>query len=153
MVTADSETISMALLYRALRALKSGSDSARFSTSSRAGVRRIYMDGREHPEGWPFGWMGHSIGNWDGDTLVVDTVGLNDRTWMDRGGTPHSDALHVVERFRRVAHDTLEIDFLFDDPKAFTKPWGAKKVYRLRPDWEVLEDIACEEYLDIGKFR
>ncbi len=116
-------------------------------------VRRIYMDGRGHPEGWPFGWMGHSIGKWDGDTLVVDTTGLNDRSWIDRGGTPHSDALHVVERFRRVAHDTLEIDFLFDDPKAFTKPWGAKKVYRLRPDWEVLEDIACEESLDIGKFR
>jgi len=115
-------------------------------------VRRIYMDGRGHSEGWPFGWMGQSIGKWDGDTLVVDTTGLNDRTWMDRGGTPHSDALHVVERMRRVNHDTLEIDFLFDDPKAFTKPWGAKKVYRLRPDWEILEHIACEEYLEIGKF-
>ncbi len=116
-------------------------------------VRRIYMDGRKHPEGWPFGWMGHSIGWWEGDTLVVDTVGLNDKTWLDRGGTPHSDALHVVERFRRVNHDILEIDFLFSDPKAFTKPWGAKKVYRLRPDWEIVEHIACEEYLELGKFR
>ncbi|MCH8268702.1 MAG: hypothetical protein O7A06_01805 [Acidobacteria bacterium] len=114
-------------------------------------VRRIHMDGREHPENWPFGWMGHSTGRWDGDTLVVDTVGLNDRTWLDRAGTPHSDQLHVVERFRRVNPDTLEIEFLFDDPKAFTKPWGAKKVYRPGP--EILEHIICEEHLQTGKYR
>ncbi len=109
------------------------------------------MDGREHPENWPFGWMGHSIGRWDGDTLVVDTVGLNDRTWLDRAGTPHSDQLHVVERFRRVNPDTLEIEFLFDDPKAFTKPWGAKIVYR--PDQEILEHVICEEHLQMDKYR
>ena len=97
--------------------------------------------------------MGHSIGKYEGDTLVVDTVGLNDRTWIDAGGTPHSDALHVVERFRRIRPDTLEIEFLFEDPKAFTRPWGAKKLYQLRPEMDVLEQIACEEYLQIGKHR
>ena len=117
------------------------------------GVRQIFVDGRPHPEGWPFGWMGHSIGKYEGDTLVVDTVGLNDRTWIDAGGTPHSDALHVVERFRRIRPDTLEIEFLFEDPKAFTRPWGAKKLYQLRPEMDVLEQIACEEYLQIGKHR
>lgn len=126
-------------------------------------IRRIYTDGREHPEGYPFGWMGHSIGRWDGDTLVVDTVGFNDRTWLDRAGTPHSDALHVVERFRRVVGDTLEIEFLFDDPKAFTKSWGGKTVYRStsmhdRADLpteqpEIGEYLPCEEYLEVGKHR
>ncbi len=114
------------------------------------GVRQIYMDGREHPESWPFGWMGHSIGKWEKDTLVVDTVGLNDKTWFDAGGAPHSDALHVVERFRRVDHDTLEVEFTFEDRKAFTKPWGAKKTYRLRPNQELLERITCEDHLQIG---
>ncbi len=114
------------------------------------GVRHIFMDGREHPEGWPFGWMGHSIGKWDGDSLVVDTVGLNDRTWIDRGGAPHSNALHVVERIRRVDHDTLEVEILLEDPKAFTKPWGGKRVYQLRPDWDIIESVQCEGELEIG---
>ena len=117
------------------------------------GVRQIFMDGRPHPEGWPFGWMGHSTGKYEGDTLVVDTVGLNDKSWIDAGGTPHSDALHVVERFRRIRPDTLEVEFLFEDPKAFTRSWGAKKLYQLRPQMDVLEKIACEEYLEVGKYR
>lgn len=114
-------------------------------------VRRIYTDGRGHPDGWPFGWMGHSTGKWDGNTLVVDTVGRNDKSWLDDAGTPHSDALHVVERIRRVNQDTLEIEFLFDDPKAFTKPWGATVVYRLLPNAEILDSVPCEDTLEIGK--
>jgi len=116
------------------------------------GVRQIYMDGRGHPEGYPAGWMGHSIGKWERDILVVDTVGLNGRTWMDRRGAPHSDALHVVERFRRVDHDTLEVEFRFEDPKAFTKPWGVKKTYQLMPNLEILERITCEDHLQMGKY-
>ncbi len=116
-------------------------------------MRQIFTDGRGHPEGWPFGWLGHSIGKWDGDVLVVDTVSLNDRNWLDLAGTPHSDAFHVVERFRRVDHDTMQIDFTFEDPKAFTKTWGAKRVYRLRPDLELLERVLCEENLQIGKHK
>jgi len=112
-------------------------------------VRRIYMDGRKHPEYWPFGWIGHSIGRWDGETLIVDTTGLNDKTWLDGIGTPHSDQLHVVERFRRVNQDTLEVEFQFEDPKAFTKRWGGKKVYRPGP--EILDHVTCEENLQIGK--
>ena len=107
-------------------------------------VRQIYVDGREHPEGFPPSWMGHSIGRWDGDTLVVDTVALTDRKWIDRIGTPHSDALHVVERYRRTDHDSLEVEFWFEDTKAFTKPWGGKKVYQLRPNMEILESVTCD---------
>jgi hypothetical protein len=117
------------------------------------GVRQIFLDGRGHPEGWPFGWMGHSIGKWDGETLLADTVALNDKTWLDIAGTPHSDVLHLVERIRRVNHDTLEIEFLFDDPKAFTKPWGTKRLYQLKPDWNILERITCEEFLKLGTYR
>ena len=91
--------------------------------------------------------MGHSIGKWDGDTLVVDTVGLNDKTWLDGLGHPHSDALHLVERIRRVDHATLQFDLTFDDPKAYTKPWMGKQVFKLRPGWEIPEHIICEDHL------
>ena len=108
--------------------------------------RRIYLDGRQMPEAYPHTFMGFSTGKYDGDTLVVETVGLNDLTWLDRSGIPHSDALRVTERIRRPAQDTLEIAFLFDDPKAFTKPWEGKKTYQRKPDWEILENIGyCED--------
>ena len=113
-------------------------------------TRQIHLDGRGHPEGWPFGWNGHSIGKWEKDTLVVDTVGFNDKTWIDRGGTPHSDALHVVERIRRLNQSTLEIEFLFEDRKAYTRPWGATKTFRLQPFDDILPFIECEEFLEVG---
>lgn len=114
-----------------------------FQTS--ALVRYIYTDGRGHPEGFPVTFMGHSIGKWDGDTLVIDTVGIDEDSWLDTIGTPHSDALHVVERLRRVDHDTLEINFLFDDPKAYTKPWTGKKVFKLDTEWEMIPGLHCED--------
>ena len=88
-------------------------------------VRQIFTDGRQHPQDINPSWMGDSIGRWDGDTLVVDTVGFNDKTWLDQVGHPHSDALHLVERIQRVNHDALTIDIAIDDPKAYTKPWVA----------------------------
>jgi len=111
-------------------------------------TRRIYTDGRTVPEGWPPSFMGYSVGRWDGDTLVVETshlIGLQGSAWIDTLGHPHTDALRIRERIRRVTYDTLEIDFLFDDPKAYTRPWTAKKVFRLKPDWEIMEQIVCED--------
>ena len=104
------------------------------------------MDGREHPEDPYPTWMGHSIGRWDGNTLVVDTVGLmgDNKTWLDSMGHMHTDAMHVVERIRRVAQDSLEIEFTFDDPKAYTKPWKGKLDFQLRPGWEIIEMVNCE---------
>ena len=99
-------------------------------------VRRIYMDGRKMPEDYPPSFMGYSTGRWEEDTLVVETVGLDDLSWLDRVGTPHSDALRIVERIRRVDHDTLEIDFLFEDPNAFTKSLEGKRVFQLQSDWK-----------------
>jgi len=96
-------------------------------------VRQIYTDGRQHPKNLKPLWMGHSVGSWDGDTFVVDTVGINDRTWIDRMGHPHSDQLHLVERFRRTAYNTLGLEMTIDDPKAYTQPWAAKRMFQLRP--------------------
>lgn len=109
-------------------------------------VRRIYTDGRNRPEGFPPSYMGYSLGKWDGDTLVVETTDLDEKTWLDGLGHPHSAALRVIERFRRVNPETLEIVFLFEDPKAYAKPWGGKKVFVWRPDWEILEHSNCDEY-------
>ena len=110
-------------------------------------TREIWTDGREHPKDLEPTYMGHSIGKWDGDTLVVDTIGVNDKSLLDSEGHPHTDALHVVERIRRVDHDTLQFDFTFDDPKAYTKPWTGQKVFRLKPGWEIAEHIICEDHL------
>jgi hypothetical protein len=92
--------------------------------------RSIAMD-RDHPKDLDTTWLGDSIGKYEGDTLVIDTVGLNDKTWLDRVGHPHSDALHFIERFRRVDHDTLELDVTFDDPKAYTRTWSSEKSFHL----------------------
>ncbi|MGH9895277.1 MAG: hypothetical protein ACREA0_25485, partial [bacterium] len=110
-------------------------------------VRRIFSDGRSHPEGYYPTFMGWSIGSWDRDTLVVDTVGISELTWFDGLGTPHSDELRVIERIRRVGRENLEIGFRFEDPKAFTQPWEASKTYELRPDWEILEHVNCEDHV------
>ena len=77
-------------------------------------------------------WWGESVGQYEGgDTLVVDSIGFNDKTWLDRVGRPHSDELHVVERFRRVNHDSLQLDVTFDDPKAYTKTWTGRRMFAL----------------------
>ncbi len=107
--------------------------------------RQIWTDGRGHPEDLDPSWMGHSIGHWDGATLVVDTVGLTDKSWLDTAGHPHSDALHVTERIRRVDHDTLENTLTFDDPKTYTRQWSSTIVYKLRAEWSLKEDVACED--------
>jgi hypothetical protein len=92
--------------------------------------RAIYMD-RDHPKDPDSSWMGDSTGKYEGDTFVIDTIGFNDKTWLDQTGHPHSDALHVVERIRRVDHDKLEVAVMIDDPKAYTKTFSAAKVYKL----------------------
>jgi hypothetical protein len=117
-------------------------------------MRRIYIDGRPIPKDPDILWMGTSVGHWEGDTtLVVDTVGLKDKTWLDRLGHPHSDQLHVIERFRRVNKDHMELDFIMEDPKALAKPWTATWYYELKPTWE-LGEISCSgDYLEFNSFE
>ena len=87
--------------------------------------RIIYMDGRAHPKDLKPSYYGHSVGHWEGDTLVVDTVGFNERFWMDRRGSPHTEQLHYIERFTRPDHDTLKYQATIDDPGAYTATWSS----------------------------
>jgi hypothetical protein len=107
-------------------------------------VRQIFTDGRAHPKDLDPTYMGHAIGKFEGDALVVDTIGFNDKTWLDPMGLPHSDALHVVERLRRVDHDTLVDEYTIDDPKAYTKPWTTQRTFKLKPDWQIQEYVCAE---------
>lgn len=116
-------------------------------------VRQIWMDGRKHPEDIDATWNGHSIGRWDGDTLVADTVGLHEETWLDGAGRGHSDKLHLIERFRRIDHDTLQIDVTIDDPKAYGKPFTYQILRKLRPDWDIAETVTCDERYTKGLYH
>ena len=107
-------------------------------------VRQIFTDGREHVKDANPNWMGDSIGKWEGDTLVVDSTGFNDKTWLDVAGHPHSEAMHIVERMRRADHDTLLIDIAIDDPQAYTAPLKTQRKYILKPGWNIMEYI-CED--------
>jgi hypothetical protein len=113
--------------------------------------RVIYMDGRKHPQDLIPTWWGHSIGSWEGDTLVVDTSGYNDKFWMDSRGTPHTEQLHTVERYTRINWGRLRHVFLLDDPGAFSRPVTFNFTARLlRPDLktgggELMEFICLED--------
>jgi len=108
-------------------------------------VRQIWTDGRQHTPDFPATWMGESIGKWEGDTLVVDSIGFNDKTVLDNVGHPHSDQLHLVERIRRLDQNTIEVIMIVDDPKAYTSPWSGQLVFVRAPaDWTIMEDI-CED--------
>jgi hypothetical protein len=115
-------------------------------------VRYLYTDGRKHPAKFKPTYNGHTIGHWEGDTLVTDTVGLNGKLWLDRVGHPDSDQMHIVERIHRVDEKTLQVDFTFDDPKSYTRPWTAFMRFRLHPEWDLLEDI-CEDNLAFESFE
>ena len=102
--------------------------------------RTVWTDGRPLPKDPEPTYLGYSVGKWDGDTLVVETVGLNEKLWDDSYGSPRSDATHLIERYRRVNHDTLELQIAIDDPKAYTKPWvSPPKLHKLEPGWEIAE--------------
>jgi hypothetical protein len=101
--------------------------------------RQIFTDGRPLPVDPVPAWNGYSVGRWDGDTLVVQTIGLRDGTWLDRNGSPMTDAARVTERFRRVNYGRLEVAVTVDDPKAYTRPWTVTLVQRIVLDTELLD--------------
>ena len=115
-------------------------------------VRHIFADGRKHPDDVTPTYMGDSIGRWDGDTFVVDTVGFNDKTWLDRAGRPHSEQLHVVERFQRMNQNDLELDITMEDSKALAKPWNGHIGFQLHPDWSIAEQV-CADNGDFVSFE
>jgi hypothetical protein len=114
-------------------------------------VRQIFVDGRAHNTDLGPTWMGDSIGKWEGATLVVDTIGFNDKTWIDRAGHPHSEALHVVERISRVDGNTLQNEITIDDAKAYTRSWGGQIRFQRRPGWGITE-MVCEDNVNFDEF-
>jgi len=135
-------------------------------------TRQVFLDGRSHPKDWNPTWLGHSIGHWDGDTLVVDTTGFNDKAWFDGGGIPHTEKrerltpngspsrvplrrhfgtlfkMHITERFRRLDLGHLDIEFTIEDPDTFIKPWVIKRAAELAPNDEIQEYVCTENERD-----
>jgi hypothetical protein len=112
--------------------------------------RVISMDGSPHPPDPDPTWMGDSIGHWEGETLVVDTVGFNDKTEIN--GYRHTDALHIIERFRRTEYNTLQYEATLDDPNVFVRPWTVSRAFTLRPDLSKVDEFVCEHNIDYNKY-
>jgi hypothetical protein len=110
--------------------------------------RQIFMDGRKHPADPDPTWYGHSIGSWEGDTLVVDTVGFNDKFWFDFRGHPHTEQLHTIERYTRQDLGTIENKVTIIDPGDYSKPFTLTFAARLRPKEELMEYICQENQQD-----
>jgi hypothetical protein len=112
------------------------------------GFRQIFLDPKvKHPDmnEWVPAWMGHSTGIWEGDTLVVDTVGFNDRGWIDGAGRPQTEQLHVIERFHRIDYGTMDLQVIIDDPGAYEKPWGFRRELKLAAEGTELHEYVCNE--------
>jgi hypothetical protein len=105
--------------------------------------RNIFLNSK-HPDDPDPSYMGHSVGHWEGDTLVVDTIGLNDKTTLDMVGTPHTEALHVVERYRRIAQDRLEVRVTIEDKGTFSKPWEARTTWKAAAPGTQVSEYICE---------
>ena len=113
--------------------------------------RQIFTDGRPFPKDMNPGWFGYSVGKWEGDALVVESRGFNDRGWIDNAGKPSTDALVVTERFIRKDFGNLDIEITIDDSKAYTRPWTVVQPLAFQPDTELLEYMCPEnnKYFDI----
>lgn len=102
--------------------------------------RTIWADGRELPKDPDPSYLGYAVGKWEGDKFVVETIGFNDKVWADAYGDPRSEQTHLTERYRRLNHDTLELQVTIDDPKSYTKPWiSPPKLHKLEANWEIAE--------------
>jgi Carboxypeptidase regulatory-like domain len=110
--------------------------------------RQVFMDGRGHPADVNPTWVGHSVGRWENETLVVDTVGFNNRSWLDLEGRPHTENMHMTERYRRRDLGHLEIETIINDPDTFIQPWIFKSVADLAPKDEIQEYVCTENERD-----
>jgi len=110
--------------------------------------RQIFLDGRTLPKDPNPAWMGYSVGHWDGDTLIVESTGFNERSWLDMGGHPHTEALRTTERFHRTNFGHLDVQVTFEDPKAYKRPWTISFSASYAPDTEMLESVCAENERD-----
>jgi hypothetical protein len=106
--------------------------------------RTIFMDGRPHPADFTPNAYGHSVGKWEGDTLVVDTVGFNEKFWLDRAGTPHTDKMRVTEKFTRTNMTAMRYEYTVDDPATYTAPWSRVANIAFRTNQELFEYV-CQD--------
>jgi hypothetical protein len=136
------------MLSTTYRIIQSPSVVALLYESGTGRYRQFYMDGRTLPKDPNPTWLGYSVGRWEGDTLVVDSAGFNDRTWLDRAGHPHSENLRVSERFRRVDFGHIQYQITFDDPETLTKPLTFSLAVNYRPDTDMLENVCNENNRD-----
>ena len=111
-------------------------------------LRQIFTDGRKHTADPQPSWMGYSVGRWEGDSLIVDTVGFNDRGWLDGSGHPHSEALKIEERYRRRNFGHMDVQVTMDDPKMYTRPFSIKYTLDLVPDSDIGEYVCAENEKD-----
>jgi hypothetical protein len=109
--------------------------------------REIFIDGRPLPKDPAPAWFGYSVGKWEGQTLVVNSIGINEKTWLDDSGHPHSDAMRVIERFQRPDFGHMTVQLTIDDPKTYSRPWTVTIPWDLFPDTELL-DWVCENEKD-----
>ena len=107
-------------------------------------IRRVFMDGRKHPPEIDPTYLGHSIARWEGDVLVIETVGLRGDTMFDATGIPHSDKLKVVERIYKESPTKLVDEITAIDPEALSQPWTVKRTYTYRPDFQIMENVCLE---------
>jgi hypothetical protein len=115
--------------------------------------RQIHTDGRTLPVDPDPAWYGYSVGRWEGDTFVVDTSGFREGSWLDNNGHPHTEALRLTERFRRINYGQMELVVTVDDPKAYARPWTAQTIkFNLQPDTELLEHL-CENNRDFDHLQ
>jgi hypothetical protein len=112
--------------------------------------RQIFMDGRKHPAELDPTWFGHSIGWFDNDTLVIDTVGFNDKFWFDHVGHPHTEQLHTIERWTRLDLGRMENRVTIDDPGAYSRPWDVTFMARLQAPGDELMEYICQENNQYG---
>jgi hypothetical protein len=131
------------------RIIQSSTVVALLYESGTGRYRQIYMDGRKLPEDPLPAWLGYSVGRWDGDTLVVESAGFNDRTWLDRAGHPHSEKLRVTERFRRVDFGHMQYQITYDDPETLTRPLTVSLVANYKADTDMLESVCNENNRDV----
>ena len=113
--------------------------------------RQIFLDGRALETSPNPSWMGYSVGRWEGDTLVVESFGFNDRTWLDDAGHPHTEQLHVIERYSRTGPTAMKYDVVIDDPGAYTHSWAASNSLSFRPGGKLEEDICLDKISKLDK--
>ncbi len=115
--------------------------------------RVIPTDGRKHPDDMEPSYLGESVARWEGDTLVVDVTGFNEKTWLIGVGTVHSEKLRVTERYTRDSYNTIRYQVTMDDPEVFTKPWNHEDIFRLRPGERIREYECIENNEDIQRIE